>query len=313
MRAAVHNHWGSPLDIVDTLAPEPGAGEVRIAVKATSVNPIDMHTGRNAGYEQSMRLPYIPGWDVAGIVDAVGYGVTRFVVGDSVYGLPWFPYPAGTYAQFTTAPAYQLVLKPPSLTYAEAACLPMAALTAWQMLDSAYVAAGHKILISGASGGVGHIAVQMAAHRGAYTIALAQSKHHALLTELGADTCVDYTDHVAVESVGQVDAVIDLVGGKLGHALIDHIRPGGAIALATAWSVKGYQTAASRRGIDAKSCLVEPDPERLNSISALAEAGTLRPLVGAQFDLEHAAQAQTWVLERSGAGKAAIIVGQMKP
>lgn len=310
MRAAVHTHWGLPLDIVETPAPEPAAGEVRIAVKATSVNPIDMHTGRNAGYEQSMRLPYIPGWDVAGVVDAIGYGVTRFGIGDPVYGLPWFPYPAGTYAQFTTAPAYQLVPKPASLSYAEAACLPMAALTAWQMLDAARVGGGHKIFISGASGGVGHIAVQLAAHRGAYVIALAQPKHHALLAELGADMCVDYADLTALQSVGQVDAVIDLVGKQLGRALIDHVRPGGAIALATAWSVRDYQSAASHRGVDAVSCLVEPDPERLNSISALTEAGNVRPLVGAQFALEHAAQAQAWVLQRGGPGKAAILMNE---
>jgi NADPH:quinone reductase-like Zn-dependent oxidoreductase len=308
MRAALHEQWGSPLEMADIARPEPAAGEVRIAVRATSVNPIDMHTGSNAGYEQSMRLPCIPGWDVAGVVDAVGYGVTRHSLGDRLYGLAWFPYPAGTYAEFMTVPAYHLVPMPRSASFAEAACLPMAALMAWQMLDAAGAGAGRRVLVSGASGGVGHLAVQLAVARGATVTALARLGHHAALHELGARTCVDYTDPDAVTAIGTVDAALDLVGHDFGASLFDRVTPGGAIALATGWSVKGYKAAAAKRGIRAAACLVEPDPAALAAIAELVDSGAVRVVVGAEFDLSRAAGAQRWVTDRRGFGKAAIVV-----
>ncbi|MBB6377420.1 NADPH:quinone reductase-like Zn-dependent oxidoreductase [Pseudonocardia eucalypti] len=308
MRAARHEQWGSPLEIADVPRPEPAAGEVRIAVRATSVNPVDMHTGRNAGYEQSMRLPCIPGWDVAGVVDAVGYGVTRHGVGDRLYGLAWFPHPAGTYAEYMTVPAYHLVPMPRSVSFAEAASLPMAALTAWQMLDAVGARAGRRILVSGASGGVGHVAVQLAVARGATVTALARPGHHATLRELGAHTCVDYTDPGAVTAIGKVDAALDLVGHDFGASLFDRVTPGGAIALATAWSIKGYRAAAAERGIRAASCLVESDPVALGAIAELVDSGAVRVVVGAEFDLARAADAQRWVTDRRGFGKAAIVV-----
>lgn len=310
MRAARHERWGAPLEIADIARPEPAAGEVRIAVQATSVNLIDMHTGRNAGYEQSMRLPCVPGWDVAGVVDAVGYGVTRHAMGDRLYGLAWFPYPAGTYAEYMTVPAYHLVPMPRLASFAEAACLPMAALTAWQMLDAVGARAGRHILVSGASGGVGHIAVQLAVARGATVTALARPEYHATLHELGAHTCADYTDPDAVAAIGKVDAALDLVGTDFGASLFDRVTPGGAIALATAWSVEGYRSMATERGIRAASCLVEPDPAALAAIAKLVDSGAVRVVVGAEFDLSHAADAQRWVKDRRGFGKAAIVVNR---
>jgi NADPH:quinone reductase-like Zn-dependent oxidoreductase len=277
-------------------------------VKAAGVNPIDVFTGRNAGYEQSMRLPFIPGWDVAGVVDALGYGVTRHTVGSAVFGLAWFPYPAGTYAQWVTVPAQQLVPMPASASFVEAACLPMAALTAWQMLAAAEVGAGQRVLVSGASGGVGHLAVQLAAHRGATVIALARPHDHELLAALGAHSCIDYTDRQAMATIGTVDAVIDLVGHDFGRSLIDRLAPGGNVALATAWSIPGYQQVAAERGVHAHSCLVEPDPEALKIISSLIDTGGLRVVVGARFPLDHAAQAQHWMQNRLGFGKAAIAI-----
>ncbi|RMI30134.1 NADP-dependent oxidoreductase [Nocardia stercoris] len=313
MRAARHEQWGSPLEIGDVARPEPAAGEIRIAMRATSVNPIDMHTGANSGYEQSMRLPCIPGWDVAGVVDAVGYGVTRYAVGDRLYGLAWFPYPAGTYAEYTTVPAYQLVPMPKSVSFAEAACLPMAAVTAWQMLDAVGPLAGRHVLVSGASGGVGHLAVQLAVARGATVTALARLDHHVTLRDLGAHACVDYTDPGAVTAIGKVDAAIDLVGYEFGASLFDRVTTGGTIALATAWSIEGYRAVAPERGIRAASCLVEPDPMALTAIAELVDSGAVRVVVGAEFELAHAAAAQQWVRDRRGFGKAAIVVHPPEP
>ncbi|MFD1812399.1 NADP-dependent oxidoreductase [Rhodococcus gannanensis] len=307
MTAARHEDWGSPLRITTVPRPEPAAGEVRIAVKATSVNPIDMHTGQNAGYEQSMQLPYIPGWDVAGVVDAVGYGVTRYAVGEPLFGLAWFPYPAGTYAEFMTVPTHHVARMPSSVSFTEAACLPMAALTAVQMLDAARVERGHRVLVSGSSGGVGHLVVQLAVARGAAVVALARPHDHALLYELGADACVDYADAEAVAAIRPVDAAIDLVGGRFGRTLFDLITPGGSIALATAWSIPKYEAHASERGVHAISCLVEPDPQALLAVAEHVDAGRLRVVVGAEFALARAAEAQAWVTDRRGFGKAAVV------
>ncbi|WP_405181620.1 NADP-dependent oxidoreductase [Nocardia sp. NBC_01377] len=308
MRAALHEQWNAPLHVVDITRPEPAAGEVRIAVRATSVNPIDIYTGLNAGYEQSMRLPFVPGWDVAGVVDALGYGVTRHAVGDRLFGLASFPYPAGAYAEYLTAPAFHLASMPVSSSFAEGACLPMAALTAWQMLDACEVSAGRRVLVSGASGGVGHLAVQLAVARGAIVIALARPRYHRLLSDLGATSCVDYADPSAVRAIEEVDAVIDLVGHDFGRSLFDLTAAGGTVALACAWSIPNYRAAADALGIRAVSCLVEPDSATLDAVAALTDAGRLRVVVGARFALAHAVEAQQWVRRREGFGKAAIEV-----
>ena len=164
------------------------------------------------------------------------------------------------------------------------------------------------ILVSGASGGVGHLAVQLAAVRGATVIGLARTADHKLLADLGAHSCIDYTDRQAMATIGTVDAVIDLVGHDFGRSLIDSLTPGGNVAMATAWSIPDYQQVATESGVHAHSCLVEPDPEALKAISSLVDSGALRVVVGARFPLDHAVQAQHWMQDRRGFGKAAIVI-----
>ncbi|MDV2475718.1 NADP-dependent oxidoreductase [Rhodococcus zopfii] len=313
MRAARHETWGSPLEVVEVPRPEPAAGEVRVTIAATGVNPIDIFTGRNAGYEQSMRLPFVPGWDVAGTVDALGYGVTRHRVGDRVFGLALFPHPAGTYAEFATVPAHQLVTVPSAMTFAEAGAAPMAALTAWQMLDAAGVVAGRRVLVDGASGGVGHLAVQLAAARGATVIALARPAHHDMLHALGAETCVDYEDPGAMTEIAPVDAFLDYVGHEFGRSLFGRVKPGGTAALATAWSIPSYPEDAARLGIHIRSCLVEPDPAALGEFGALVDRGAVRVVVAAEFDLDHAGDAQHAAVRRGGFGKTVIVSTRPEP
>ena len=122
-----------------------------------------------------------------------------------------------------------------------------------------------------------------------------------------ARPCMDYAD--AVTAIGKVDAALDLVGFDFGASLFDRVTPGGAIALSTAWSIEGYRAAAAELGIRAASCLVEPDPVALAAISELVDSGAVRVVVGAEFDLSRAADAQRWVRDRRGFGKAAIVVG----
>ena len=158
-------------------------------------------------------FPLILGWDISGVVEEVGFGVTTLAPGDEVYGMPWFPRAAGGYAEYVTAPARQWARKPATLDHVHATSVPLAALTAWQtVVDTAHVQAGQRILITAAAGGVGHFAVQFARHLVAHVIATASAARHPRLRELGADETIDYTTTRFEDATKDVDVVIDLVG-----------------------------------------------------------------------------------------------------
>ena len=161
--------------ISEVARPEPGPTEVLVRTGAAGVNPVDWKTRAGGGMLGSP--PFTVGWDVAGVVEEVGLGVTRFAVGDRVFGMPRFPREAAAYAEYVTSPSRQLARTPASLSDVEAAALPLAALTAWQALvDTAGVQQGQRVLIHASAGGVGHLAVQIAKARGAHVIATAGSK-----------------------------------------------------------------------------------------------------------------------------------------
>ena len=155
MRAIVQNAFGGPevLEVEDRPIPEPTATEVRVRVQAAGVNPVDWKTRAGKGIAAQWGLPLTVGWDVAGIVDAVGPGVTRFAVGDPVFGMPWFPRPASAYAEFVTAPSRHFARRPDVLGVVEAGGLSLAGLTAWQCLvDVARVQAGQRVLVHAGAG-----------------------------------------------------------------------------------------------------------------------------------------------------------------
>jgi NADPH:quinone reductase-like Zn-dependent oxidoreductase len=169
MHAVVQKAFGGPevLEVAEVDRPVPLGTEVLVRVEAVGVNPVEplIRSGR---FPLIGRPPFILGWDISGVIEGLE-GVTRFEVGDEVYGMPFFPRAASAYAQYVAAPSRQLARKPPGLSHAEAAALPLAGLTAWQSLvDTARLAAGQRVLIHGAGGGVGHLAVQIAKARGAY-------------------------------------------------------------------------------------------------------------------------------------------------
>jgi NADPH:quinone reductase-like Zn-dependent oxidoreductase len=156
VRAIRQDEWGGieTMALVETEPPEPTFGEVQVEVVAAGVNPVDVYTRQDMAYNRVLDLPFINGWDIAGVVSKTGYGVTRFRPGDAVFGMPRFPRAAGGYAEYVTAPARHLASMPPELTFQEAAALPLAGLTAWQMLtEVAETGPGQRVLISGAAGG----------------------------------------------------------------------------------------------------------------------------------------------------------------
>src|SRR5690242_12113036 len=170
MKAVVLHEFGGPevLAIEDVAVPEPIATEVQVRVHAAGINPVDFKTRAGQGMAGIVEPPMTIGWDVAGTVSEVGVGVTRFCAGDEVLGMPWFPREAGAYAEYVTAASRHFVSKPHTRSFEEAAALPLAGLTAWQLVvDAIALQQGDDLLIHGAAGGVGHLAVQIAKARGA--------------------------------------------------------------------------------------------------------------------------------------------------
>lgn len=175
MKAVLQREYGGPevLQIEEVDKPEPIPTEVQVRVHAAGVNPVDFKTRSGRGVSGVLgEFPVCLGWDVSGVVTEVGLGVTRFAVGDEVFGMPWFPREAGAYAEYVTAPSRHFAPKPHVLTHEEAGALPLAALTAWQIVvDTVRVQDGDEVLVHGAAGGVGHLVVQIARARSARVIA----------------------------------------------------------------------------------------------------------------------------------------------
>jgi len=192
----VHQPGGADaLRIADVPVPAPGPTEVLVRVHAAGVVPVDWKTRAGAGVAGLLGpAPCILGWDVSGVVEQLGGGVTRFGVGDAVYGRPRFLHQAAGYAEYVTAPSRHLARKPASLDHVHAAELPLAGLTAWQaLIDTADLQPGQRVLIHAAGGGVGHLAVQLARWREAHVTGTASAAKHDRLRALGADELIDYT------------------------------------------------------------------------------------------------------------------------
>src|ERR1700693_5332011 len=273
MRAVQVTKFGGPevLRCVEMENPAPISTEVLVRVIAAGVNPVDCKTRRGGGVARLMGpLPFVDGLAVCGTVEAMGYGVTRFQVGDLVYGMPRFPRPAGGYAEYVTAPSRQFACVPEGTSPIEAAALPLASLTAWQCLvDTAQIKSGETVLVHGASGGVGHLAVQIAESRGARVIAG---------TRRG-----DREDALAARNV---DVALDLVGDGDTEALLATLRDGGILLAVADGAGEKLKAQAIRRGVRVVEPLVEPDGRGLEEISKLVESGRLQGNAGEGFPRE---------------------------
>ncbi|WP_173262466.1 NADP-dependent oxidoreductase [Streptomyces pacificus] len=295
MRAISPDGWGGPevLRVVTLARPAPGPTEILVRVHAAGVNPVDWKTRATGGFGMHGEPPVL-GYDVSGVVEAVGPGVTVLRPGDEVFGMPEFPRQAGGYAEYVTGPARHFVPKPPQLSHVEAAALPLAGLTAYQSLvETAGLASGQRVLVHAAAGGVGHLAVQIAAARGAYVIGTAREEKHALLTELGADELIDYTrqDFTAVLGNQAVDVVLDSIGGEYGHRSLQVLRDGGTLVTLPSPDDVPAPEETEPRGIRTGFTLVEPDSTGLRALASLVAEGRLRPVVDTVLPLERAADA----------------------
>jgi NADPH:quinone reductase-like Zn-dependent oxidoreductase len=213
MKAIVVHEYGGPevLKYEDAPRPTPKDDEILVRVIAAGVNPVD-RVARSEKQFVHIKLPAIPGYDIAGVVENTGAKVTKFKTGDHVYAYVALDKPGG-YAEYAVATEREAALKPKSLTFVEAAAVPLVAETAWQaLIDTAKLSAGQTVLIHGGSGGVGSFAIQIAKAHGAKVIATASTANQDLLKQLGADVAVDYTKQKFEDVAKEVDVVLDSVG-----------------------------------------------------------------------------------------------------
>ncbi|MFD3925625.1 NADP-dependent oxidoreductase [Streptomyces sp. NPDC058614] len=307
MHAIVQSAFGGPevLTYQEADVPEPGPGEVLLRVAGAGVNPGDavLRSGRVPGL---VTLPWTPGNDVAGVVERLGQGVTRFAPGDEVYGMLAVTR-RGAYAEYTAVPAAALAPKPKNLDLVSAAAVPLVAFTAWQALTVlARVRPGDRVLIHAAAGGVGHVAVQLAKELGAHVIGTARAANHDFLRDMGADELIDYTATDFRTAVNPVDTVLDLVGGSYGPRSLDVLRPGGLLIGASIDPGTDEQRAAAR-GLRYVWVTAEPSGEVLERITERIETGRLRVTVQRAYPLAEAAAAHRAIEEKRTTGKIILV------
>ncbi|WP_211269096.1 NADP-dependent oxidoreductase [Saccharothrix syringae] len=299
MRAISQRTFGGPevLEAVELPVPEPGPTEVLVRVRAAGVNPVDAKT--RAGGRFLGEPPFVLGWDVSGVVERVGFGVTLYRPGDEVFGMPLFPRQAGTHAEYVVAPSRHFAPKPAALDHEHAGALPLVGLTAWQSLvETADVREGQRVLVHAAAGGVGHVAVQIAKARGAHVIGTASAAKHDFVRALGADEVVDHTEVDFAEHVRDVDVAFDTVGGDTGVRSLPTVRDGGIVVTILGDTHQALAEAAGDR-VRTAAVLCEPDRLGLLALADLADRGLLRTELAAVVPLAEAARAH----ELMGSGR----------
>lgn len=305
MRAITYSRYGGSdvLALTDLPEPKVGPDSVLVRVRASSVNPVDWKV--RAGYLDALMdvvFPVVPGWDVAGVVERVGPDAPEFAVGDEVFGYvrkDWVQ--GGTLAELVAAPVRTLARKPASLTFEEAAAVPLTGLTAYQSIERTGVRAGQTVLVHAAAGGVGQFAVQIARARGARVIGTASPANHEYLRTLGAEPVAygdGLVDRVRALAPEGVDVVLDFGTDDLVATTRALLAPGGTVA--------SIVNPAARTELGGHYLWVRPSSEDLAALATMADAGQLAVDVAAVFDLADAAAAHE--LSESGHVRGKVVV-----
>ncbi|MFJ5726568.1 NADP-dependent oxidoreductase [Streptomyces paradoxus] len=292
MRAISQDVLGGPevLKEVETERPVPKPNQVLVRVRAAGVNPTDWKHRATGGFLGEP--PFVLGWDVSGVVEAVGIGVAAFAPGDEVFGMLPYPYGHGSHAEYVIAPVRALARKPAGVDHTQAGALPLVSLTAWQALtEHADLRPGQRVLIHAAAGGVGHVAVQIAKARGAYVIGTASAGKHEFLREIGVDEAVDYRETDFTEAVEDADVVLDTIGGDNALRSLRVLRPGGVLVSILPGGSDDLYEEAGRLGVRAVRMLVDADRSGMEAIAELVGAGKLRATIAGTFPLADAAEA----------------------
>lgn len=315
MRAMVLPDWGGPdlFELRDVQRPSPGSGEVLVRVVASGTNPVEAKL-RAGGGRGAFELPVILGYDVAGVVEAVGAGVEGFEAGDEVYFTPEiFGNPHGSYAEYTVAPARIVARKPGNLSFEEAAAIPLAGGTAWEtVVRRLAVRPGETVLIQGGAGGVGSFAVQFARLAGARVIATAGAANQAALRELGADVALDYASDDVVQAVLEetggagADVALELSGDNLVSRSLPALRP--FARLATILPPRGDLTRLYRENMTLYGIFLTREARRLDEMRPLFERGQAKPLIEEVLPLEEVSKAHHRLDSGHGRGKVVLRV-----
>jgi NADPH:quinone reductase-like Zn-dependent oxidoreductase len=331
MKAIQLHEFGGPevLKYEDAPKPELKSGEVLIRVHAVALNPPDWYL--RDGYrmlppewQPSVTFPLILGTDVSGIVAAIAPDVQGFTVGEEVFGMVRFPSVGESrgYAEYVAAPASDIAHKPAAISHVHAAGAAMSGLTVWQYLlelghsepnpfqsepHHPVPLAGKRVLVNGAAGGVGHLAVQLAKWQGAYVIAVASGTHEVLMRELGADEFIDYTQTQAEDVVQELDLVLDTLGGPTTSRFLRTLKRGGALFPVFI----GFAAAeeANQRGITVSATQVRSSGQQLTELARLLQDGTVRVVIDSTFPLAEARQAHERVIRGHIQGKVVLTVG----
>ncbi len=312
MKAYLLNETGGVENLrLSTIAkPEIAADEVLVEVKAISINPVDAKV-RAAGELLAMivgteDLPVILGWDIAGVVAAVGGQVTGMDVGDRVFGMIRFPGEGKAYAEYVASPASHLARMPETLTFEDAAATTLAALTALQALRPR-VKRGDRVLVHAGSGGVGHFAIQIAKTLGAYVISTSSAANRDFLLSLGTDEHIDYRAQKFEEMLSDVDLVLDSMGGDVLVKSLRVVRDGGkVVSLPTNEFTEAVQAEVSRREIELDFILVESNGADLSTLSNLLENGELNAHVSKVFSFDDMADAHRHIESGRTVGKIVV-------
>ena len=306
MKAGRIHRFGGPevLVIEDVPRPEPKAGEVLVQLLGTSVNPVDYKTREGKFPPISAdKLPVTLGRDIAGMVVACGPDVGDVAIADSVYGMPQLDH--GSYAEFAILRAVDLATSPATLPVVEAAAVPLAALTAWQgLFRHAGLAAGQRVLIHGAAGGVGHFAVQFAKVHGATVFATGSAADLDFVRGLGAETAIDYKDGRFEDEARDIDVVLDLIGGSTQERSWAVIKPGGILVSTVAEPDRARESAAKAR--PGKRYMTVSSGADLGEIARLIDAGDVRVYIAKIFDFADLVAAQTMLQAGGVRGKIAV-------
>ena len=312
MKAIVVGAFGGPeqLRLAEAAEPVAGADQVRIVVHACGVNPVDAGN-RADGAWAGLRAPCILGYDVAGVVDQVGSEVSTLAVGDRVMAMTRFPDGAGGYAELVVVEADHVARLDTTISFIAAAATPLAAGTAWDVMARLNLQPGARILVLGASGGVGMFFLQLATRYGLDPIAVGRQEMHETMRALGAANCVDYTrEDVAYRTTqlagGPVDAIADFVGGTLLASVVPVVRVGGA--LATIASPALDMDPIVDHNLTLHGVLIDNDGDRTRQLAALLASGVLRPTVSHVLPLADAARAHEIVEHKHSGGKIVLTV-----
>jgi NADPH:quinone reductase-like Zn-dependent oxidoreductase len=312
MKAAIIEKFGKPgvLQIIETEKPVPADNEVLIKVMAAGINPVDTKVrAGTSGMSKNLKLPAILGWDVSGIVEETGKNVNEFQPGNAVFGCIGFPGLGKAYAEYTIADPALLARKPNNISFEEAAAVPLAGLTAYQAINEQLkVAAGQKILIQAAAGGVGHLAVQFAKLNGAFVSGTASEKNASFLKKIGVDQFIDYKNEKFEEVVHDLDGVLDAMGGEVLHRSIGCVKRGGTVVCLPS-STKDDPKAielARQQGVELIWPMMHTSTEQIRLISKLMEEKKLKVSIDKIFTLDQISWAHKAVETHNTKGKVVV-------